>query len=167
MRGVRLLTIISAMAVLPAVAHGQDGFFTSLAGKWAGQGTVRVETGSTPVNVRCSFASSTTARSMDLDGSCTGLVVVSRDVGAVIRSDGKRLSGVYRGSRTGPAALSGTQSGNALNLSIRWASNVNGDRSAALKLEKVGKNGMRLITTDKDPDTGKSVVTSSIDLKRL
>lgn len=166
MRGARFLAIVSAMAVLPAVAHGEDGFFTSLAGKWAGRGTVRVEARSTPVSVSCSFASSTTARSMDLDGSCTGLIVVSRDVGAVIRSEGTRFRGVYRGSRTGPAALSGTQSGNSLNLAIRWASNVNGDRSAALKLEKVGKNGMRLVTTDKDPDTGKSVVTSNIDLKR-
>lgn len=166
MRAIGIVAIVSAMAVLPAIAHSEDGFFSSLAGKWAGKGMVRVETGSTPVSVRCSFDSSTTSRSMDLDGSCTGMVVVSRDVGAVIRSDGKHLSGVYRGSRTGPAALSGTQSGNALNLSIRWASNVNGDRSAALKLVKVGNNGMRLVTTDKDPETGKSVVISNIDLKR-
>ena len=166
MRGVRFAAIVSTIVLLPAFAHGEDGFFGSLAGKWAGSGTVRLQARSTPISVNCRFASATTARSMDLDGSCTGLVVVSRDIGAEIKSDGRRFSGVYRGSRTGPAALSGTQAGNSLNLSIRWARNVNGDRAAALKLEKVGKNGMRLITTDQDPDTGKSVVTSNIDLQR-
>ena len=59
------------------------------------------------------------------------------------------------------------QSGNALNLAIRWAADVNGDRLAQLKLEKVGENGMRLTTIDKDPQTGKSVVISKIELQRL
>jgi hypothetical protein len=160
----RLLAVLAL--AFPGIAYGEDGFFSNLAGKWSGKGMVRVEADSTPVSVRCSFDSATTARSMQLDGSCTGLVVVSRDIGATIRSDGSRFSGVYRGSRTGPAALSGTRSGNALNLAIRWASNVNGDRSAALELVKVGKNGMRLVTTDKDPETGRKVVVSNIDLRR-
>jgi hypothetical protein len=166
MRTFQLVAVLALACASPGIARGEDGFFANLAGKWAGKGMVRVEADSTPVSVNCSFDSATTSRSMELDGSCTGLVVVSRDIGAVIRSDGSRFSGVYRGSRTGPAALSGSQSGNALNLSIRWASNVNGDRSAALKLVKVGKNGMRLVTTDEDPQTGKSVVVSNIDLRR-
>jgi hypothetical protein len=167
MRAFYLLAILSLTAASADLAHAQDGFFTSLAGKWAGKGVVRVETRSIPVNVACSFDSATTARSMDLDGSCTGLAVFSRPIGAEIRSEGGYFRGVYRGSRTGPAALSGTQSGNALNLGIRWAANVNGDRSAQLRLEKIGKNGMRLTTTDRDPDSGKSVVVSKIDLRRL
>ena len=44
---------------------------------------------------------------------------------------------------------------------------VNGDRSAKLRLEKVGDNGMRLTTIDTDPATGKSVVISEINLRRL
>ena len=59
--------------------------------------------------------------------------------------------GTYIGSSTGPAGLSGKRSGNALNLGIRWAKDVNGDRSAKLRLEKVGDNGMRLTTVDTDP----------------
>jgi hypothetical protein len=104
---------------------------------------------------------------MALDGSCTGLVVVSRDIGANIKTDGTSYTGTYIGSSTGPAGLSGKRSGNALNLGIRWASDVNGDRKAQLRLEKVGDNGMRLTTTDKDPATGKSVVISDINLRRL
>ena len=153
---------------LGGAAYAQDeGFLTSLDGKWGGSGAVRVDAGSSPVRVNCKFDSDTTARSMALDGSCTGLVVVSRDIGATIKADGDRYTGTYIGSRTGPAGLNGKQSGNALNLAIRWAADVNGDRLAQLKLEKVGDNGMRLTTIDKDPQTGKSVVISKIELQRL
>lgn len=51
-------------------------------------------------------------------------------------------------------------------LGIRWAKEVNGDRAAQLKLEKIGDNGMRLTTTDKDPATGKNIVISEINLNR-
>jgi hypothetical protein len=35
-----------------------------------------------------------------------------------------------------------------------------------MTVEKIGDNGMRLTTTDTDLKTGKSVVTSRIELKR-
>ena len=35
-----------------------------------------------------------------------------------------------------------------------------------MTIEKIGSNGMRLTTVDTDPKTGKSVVTSQIDLQR-
>jgi hypothetical protein len=166
-RPLATVLFVASTLVFGTPAHAQeDGFLTSLDGSWAGKGSVRVHADSKPLNVNCKFSSDTTASSMSLDGSCTGLVLVSRDVGATIKMNGGRYTGTYRGSRTGPAALSGKQSGNALNLMIRWAADVNGDRSAQLKLEKVGENGMRLITVDEHPETGKSVVTSRIDLKR-
>jgi hypothetical protein len=65
-----------------------------------------------------------------------------------------------------PAGLSGNRSGNALVLGIHWAKKVNGDRAAQLRLEKIGDNGMRLTTIDKDPATGKTIVISRIDLSR-
>ena len=34
-------------------------------------------------------------------------------------------------------------------------------------VEKIGANAMRLTVTDVDPKTGKSVVTSRIDLQRI
>ena len=56
--------------------------------------------------------------------------------------------------------------GNATELAISRTKDVNGDRSARLTIEKIGSDGMRLTTVDTDPKTGKSVVTSQIDLQR-
>jgi hypothetical protein len=117
--------------------------------------------------VKCKFSSTTTESSMSLIGQCTSLAIFSRPLSATVATNGKRYTGTYLGSRTGPATLSGTRSGNALNLQIRWAMNVNGDRSAELRIEKIGDDKMRLTTVDKDPSTGKNVVTSQIDLRRL
>ncbi|RVA81297.1 hypothetical protein EN910_35780, partial [Mesorhizobium sp. M7A.F.Ca.CA.004.01.1.1] len=104
--------------------------------------------------------------SLSLDGNCRGLVVVTRAISADLKASGAKYSGTYVGSRTGPAQLNGSRSGNAINLGIRWAKEVNGDRRAQMKVEKRGENGMRLTVIDTDPKTGKSVVTSRIDLQR-
>ncbi|TIN68565.1 MAG: hypothetical protein E5Y30_23015, partial [Mesorhizobium sp.] len=104
--------------------------------------------------------------SLSLDGNCRGLVVVTRAISADLKASGAKYSGTYVGSRTGPAQLNGSRSGNAINLGIRWAKEVNGDRRAQMKVEKRGEKGMRLTVIDTDPKTGKSVVTSRIDLQR-
>ena len=62
--------------------------------------------------------------------------------------------------------MSGKRSGNKINLGIQWAKEVNGDRTAKMTIEKVGSQGMSLTTVDTDPETGKSVVTSLINLRR-
>ncbi len=36
-----------------------------------------------------------------------------------------------------------------------------------MTIEKVGDNGLRIRTIDQDPDSGKSVVTTQLDLKRI
>jgi hypothetical protein len=81
-------------------------------------------------------------------------------------SDGTAYTGTYVGSRSGPAGLNGSREGNAINLDIHWAKNVNGDRDAELTVEKIGADDMRMTVTDVDPATGRMVVTSQIDLKR-
>jgi hypothetical protein len=53
-----------------------------------------------------------------------------------------------------------------LNLTIRWAKEINGDRNAQLSVAKSGSRGLTLTTTDKDPASGKAVVTSKIVLHR-
>jgi len=68
--------------------------------------------------------------------------------------------------RTLVYALTQVAPGNAIKLAIRWAKEVNGDRSASMTIEKVGSDGMRLTTVDTDPRTGKNVVTSQINLRR-
>lgn len=162
-----LVLLAAAMLCTAAPASAADGpFLKSFAGSWVGKGTVKVDADSKPIKINCKFASDATESSLSLDGKCTGYVVFSRAIGADVKTDGKTYTGTYKGSSTGPAGLSGNRSGNALVLGIRWAKEVNGDRAAQLRLEKVGDNGMRLTTIDKDPATGKTIVISQINLSR-
>jgi hypothetical protein len=161
--------VIAAASVLFAgsAAHASEAaFLSSLDGNWSGKGTVKVRANSSPVNVTCKFDSDTTESSLSLDGNCRGMVIVSRAIGADLKVKGSKYSGSYVGAGTGTAGLSGSRSGNAINLGIRWAKDVNGDRNARMTVEKVGENGMRLTTVDLDPETGKNVVTSQINLRR-
>jgi len=165
-------TMILAAALLAAPialspAHADESaFLQSLEGKWSGSGEVKVRTNKSPINVKCNFDSNTSATSLSLDGKCTGLLVVSRTIGADLKVNGASYAGTYVGAGSGTAGLNGKRSGNSINLGIRWAKEINGDRSATMKVEKVGENGMRLTTIDKDPETGKNVVTSRINLQR-
>ncbi|MER9778265.1 hypothetical protein [Mesorhizobium sp. M0217] len=145
----------------------EANFLSSLQGNFSGKGTVKVTTDAPRVNVSCTFNSDATSSSLSLDGNCRGLVVVTRAISANLKARGAKYTGVYVGSRTGPAQLAGSRSGNAISLCIRWAAEVNGDRKAWLTVEKTSGDGMRLTVTDVDPKTGKNVVTSRIDLKRI
>jgi hypothetical protein len=60
----------------------------------------------------------------------------------------------------------GTRRGDAIYLEVRWAKNVNGDRSAQMILQKIGDDGLKLSTNDVDPKSGKLVTTSEINLRR-
>ena len=158
---------LSASVSFGAVAHaGEAEFLKTLDGNWSGRGTVKVRVNSLPMNVSCKFSSDTTDRSLSLEGSCTGLMGFSRAIGALIETNGSTYSGSYIGAGTGPAGLKGKRLGSAITLGIRWAKLVNGDRDAKMTIEKIGSNGMRLTTVDADLKTGKSVVTSQIDLLR-
>ncbi|MER9532341.1 hypothetical protein NKI89_21390 [Mesorhizobium sp. M0309] len=151
-----------------AAAHADEAnFLSSLQGNFSGKGTVKVTTDAPTVNVSCTFNSDATSSSLSLDGNCRGLVVVTRAISANLKARGAKYTGVYVGSRTGPAQLAGSRSGNPISLGIRWAAEVNGDRKAWLTVEKTSGDGMRLTVTDVDPKTGKNVVTSRIDLKRI
>jgi hypothetical protein len=166
-KSVTRLFLSVCMLSFGTVAHADEAeFLKSLNGSWSGKGTVKVRINSAPMNVSCKFSSDTTDSSLSLDGSCTGFMGFSRAVGAVIETDGSTYSGSYIGAGTGTAGLNGKRAGNALILGIRWAKQVNGDRGAKMTIEKIGSNGMRLTTVDTDPKTGKSVVTSLIDLRR-
>jgi hypothetical protein len=156
----------SALLAASAAQAGEADFLESLAGNWTGKGTVKVRTDASPVSVTCRFSSDSSANSLSLDGNCRGMVVVSRAISADLKANGRKYSGSYVGAGTGTARLSGSRKGNALNLGISWAREVNGDRQARMKVEKVGENGMKLTTLDIDPKSGKNVVTSQIDLRR-
>ena len=167
MRSFAQFALTGGLLVAAGAAHADETrFLQSFKGNFAGRGTVQVTTDAPSVSVSCSFKSNATSTSLSLDGNCRGLVVVSRAISANLKVTGAKYTGTYVGSRTGPAQLNGSRSGNAINLGIRWAKEVNGDRRAQMKVEKRGENGMRLTVIDTDPKTGKSVVTSRIDLQR-
>lgn len=167
MRSFAQFALAGCLLVAAGTAHADETkFLQSFQGSFAGKGTVQVTTQAPTVSVSCTFKSDATSSSLSLDGNCRGLVLVTRSISARLKTSGAKYSGVYVGSRTGPAQLNGSRSGNAINLAIRWAKLVNGDRSALLTVEKRGANGIVLTVTDRDPKTGKNVVTSRIDLKR-
>ncbi|SDA41829.1 hypothetical protein [Mesorhizobium qingshengii] len=163
----RPFALASCLLGAAGAAHADETkFLQSFQGNFAGKGTVQVTTDVPNVGVSCNFKSNATSTSLSLDGSCRGLVVLTRDISANLKVTDAKYSGVYVGSRTGPAQLNGSRSGNAITLGIRWAKEINGDRKARMTVEKRGENGIRLTVTDTDPKTGKSVVTSRIDLQR-
>ena len=166
-RFISALSLGAALLVASTTAQAAEGeFLQSLEGSWSGSGTVKVRTNSSPISVSCNFNSDASGNSFQLDGKCRGLVVVSRAIKASLRVDGERYAGSYVGAGTGTAGLAGSRSGNAINLGIRWAKEVNGDRAAVLRVTKTA-NGMKLTTIDTDQKTGKDVVTSEIILSRL
>ena len=145
---------------------GETEFLQSLDGSWRGSGTVRLRVNSSPMTVSCKFETETTESSLALKGKCTSLLIFSRVIAADLQVEGAEYSGSYVGGGTGPAGLLGNRSGDSINLDIRWAKNVNGDRAAKMTIEKEGETGMRLTTIDTDPATGEAIITSRIDLKR-
>ncbi len=160
-----ILSFASLIAASPARAD-ESGFLSSLEGTWTGKGTVITRIGMPPINVNCTLSSDAKATALRMSGTCRGLVVVKRAIAADLAASGARYSGTYTGPSGRPSALAGNRQGNAINLTVRWNREINGDRVAAMTIEKVGDNGLRLRTTDKDGKTGKTVVTSDIRLVR-
>lgn len=163
----RWLVLAAATTSLVGGAQADEGaFLKSLQGSWTGGGTVRIRAHMSPINVSCNFDSQSQGLALSMEGICRGLILISRTIDAKLRFSGSKYSGSYLGPRGGRAGLSGNRRGNAINLTIRWAKEVNGDHSANLTLQKVGMNGMRLTTVDVDPASGDKVVTSEINLHR-
>ncbi|MDK1385646.1 hypothetical protein QN224_09530 [Sinorhizobium sp. 8-89] len=162
----RLLAACGLFFAVGAAQADETAFLGSLEGQWAGDGMVKVRINRSPINVSCTFNSQASGPALSMKGTCRGLIVVSRAVGADLQFNGSSYSGFYVGPSGRRAGLTGNRRGNAINLTIRWPREVNGDRSANLTLQKVGQNGMRLVTTDVDPRSGYSVVTSDINLRR-
>jgi hypothetical protein len=168
MRGLcSALTLGCTLVIASPLANASEAqFLNTLDGQYEGQGRIRLRTDKAPINVDCTFSSATSETLLTLEGRCRGLLVVSRAIGAQLQINGNSYSGSYVGAGSGPASLSGKRSGNTLNLAIRWAKEINGDRRANLSVAKIGERGLSLKTTDKDPKSGEMVVTSEIILQR-
>ncbi|XUY28099.1 hypothetical protein RMR21_007100 [Agrobacterium sp. rho-8.1] len=164
----KLISIVALAAGLAAspVLADESEFLSSLKGSWKGSGTVTMKIGSKPINVTCTFDSTASGPTLRMNGTCRGLLVVRRAISADLSASGTRYRGNYVGPSGIPSALSGSRSGNSVNLSVAWKRVINGDRVAAMTITKVGSNGLRLRTTDKDGAGGPTVVTADIQLTR-
>lgn len=156
------LAFATMLAAAPAAQAADAAFLRSLDGSWRGGGPVRMTPGSSPVNVTCSIASSASETSLSLDGSCTGMVVFSRRIGAELRFDGTSYSGSYVGSPRGTASLAGNRSGRVIELALNWP----GRPPASMRLESPTEDRMVLTTIETHPDTGENVVTAEFELVR-
>jgi hypothetical protein len=159
------LACFASLLSLPVSAQ-ENSFLPSLKGSWTGAGTVVTRIGSKPINVKCNFDMSGGRSAFSMDGTCRGLLVVQRKISATLQESGNGYRGTYTGPSGQPSTLSGRQSGNRIDLSVRWARVINGDRTANMTIESRGNGRLRLQTVDKDPSTGKTLVTSSINLTR-
>ncbi|MGY5777714.1 hypothetical protein [Rhizobium sp. LEGMi135b] len=122
--------------------------------------------GDSPINVSCKFAISAPGPSISIRGNCRGLLIISRAISAQLTASGNRYSGTYTGPSGATSQLSGGRQGNVINLAVRWARLVNGDRDANMTIRRQGSSQLILRTIDKDLSSGKPVVTSEINLRR-
>ncbi|CVI55372.1 hypothetical protein CFBP4996_05570 [Agrobacterium leguminum] len=161
-----IIAVTAGFFAVQSAAADESTFLSSLQGTWTGKGTVITRIGTPAISVNCTLNSNARQTALRMSGTCRGLLVVKRAIAADLAASGARYSGTYTGPSGRPSALAGNRRGNAINLTVRWHRDVNGDRIAAMTIEKIGDNGLRLRTTDKDGKTGKTVVTSDIRLVR-
>ena len=154
--------LAACLAGAPAALAEDAAFLRSLDGNWSGGGPVRMRPESSPLNVSCTIATDASDTTLSLDGSCTGLAVFTRRIGAEIRFDGSGYSGSYDGSPRGTATLAGNRSGRSLNLALNWPHRP----PATMRLDSPSENRMVLTTVEQDPDTGDEVVTAELELTR-
>ncbi|NTJ65187.1 hypothetical protein G6M50_30875 [Agrobacterium rhizogenes] len=161
-----LLAILAVLhAAVPAAAD-ESGFLKPLDGNWTGTGKILREIGSSPINVACKFNISASSASISMKGNCRGLLIINRAISAQLTARGNRYSGTYTGPSGATSQLSGSRQGDVISLAVRWARLVNGDRDANMTIRRQGDSQLTLRTIDKNLSSGKSVVTSEINLRR-
>jgi hypothetical protein len=163
----RLFAILAGLCVAAPAAADEAGFLQPLSGNWTGTGKVTRKIGSSPINVSCKFNITAPGASISMRGNCRGLLVINRAISADLTARGTRYSGTYVGPSGAPSQLSGSRQGDVINLAVRWARLINGDRNANMTISKRGNSQLSIQTVDRDPASGKTVVTSEISLRRL
>ncbi len=161
-----LLCLLSALSAAVPARADESAFLKSLAGNWTGGGTVVTRIGRPAVNVDCKLRSNAGAASVAMQGNCKALMLFRRPISAELKARGARYSGVYIGPSGRHSTLSGARKGSTISLAVRWSRLVNGDRQAEMTIQKIGDNGLRLRTIDRNPANGETVVTSDIRLDR-
>lgn len=150
------------LALQPPLHASEAEFLESFSGSWTGGGQVRLSPEDEPVNVSCRLDGTSGEASASLDGSCTGMILFSRDVAAELALVDGGYAGTYVGSRRGPGQLQGTRNGSGLELTLEWP----GHPPASMSLANAGDGRMTLTTVEPHPETGEPVVTAALQLER-
>lgn len=166
MRSFALAAFFCAFSASSHAMASDAEFLRSIEGQWTGGGTALTKLGGSNVKVSCRMTSDADRGSFSMDGTCRALAVVSRSFNARVRSSGTTYSGTYVGISGKPSKLSGARKGNTISFDVTWANVVYGDRKATMTIQKVGDGGLRIRTIDRDPGTGKTIVTTQIDMRR-
>jgi hypothetical protein len=160
--------LLAYASICPAAAMASEAdFLKSIEGQWSGGGTVLTKLGGSNVNVSCKMKSSANAANFAMDGSCRAFVVVTRSFTARVKATGTSYSGTYVGVSGKPSTLQGSRNSNTLNLNVTWAAVEYDNKKAVMTIQRVGDDGLRIQTVDRDPQSGKSIVTTDLKLKRV
>jgi hypothetical protein len=165
------IALFAGAIAVPGAASGQaseDAFIDSFRGRWLGSGVVQRDGLSSPRDVNCAITGTATKNHLSAQGSCRVAVIFGRPIGVDLDYDpaSRSYQGVYTGSRIGPARLTGTRSGNAVNLKIAWPRPVNGDTDATMVIRNDGQGTVRIIVADNLSPGGPVQQTSEIVLRR-
>lgn len=156
---------LSCLGVQSASAS-EEQFLKSIEGRWTGGGLVLRELGGQKVKVTCNMQSNASAARFRMDGSCRALVVISRGFNANVSASGNRYTGTYVGVSGKPSRLVGSRNGNTISFDVTWANEIYGDRKARMEIRKVGEDGLQISTIDRDPKSGKTIVTTQLSLRK-
>jgi hypothetical protein len=121
---------------------------------------------SVPWQLSCGVIGEPSANHVTIEGRCH-LAIFSVRIAADISYDPKsgRYSGTYIGADVGPARVTGTRKGDAVNLTITWPKPVNGDTKGRMIIQNSGGGNLKITTFDNLVVGGPQVLTSSADLR--
>ena len=166
MQVLSIFTFAVALALAPGSASARDeqAFLDLFSGSWHGSATLMKN--SVPWQLSCGVIGKPTADHVTIEGSCN-LAIISVRIAADIAYDPKsgRYSGTYIGADVGPARVTGTRRGDAVNLTITWPKPVNGDTKGRMIIQNTGGGNLKITTFDNLVVGGPQVLTSSADLR--
>ncbi|RFC62777.1 hypothetical protein DYI37_12455 [Fulvimarina endophytica] len=165
-----LAIALSAGFALPLSAMAQDGsrdYFERYAGPWTGGGQVRVQQLPAPVDVSCDLDGVVESDTeFSLAGNCSAFLVMSNDIGAQITLDEATgdYTGVYTGSKSGPAKLAGSREGDALDLTVTWNKKIYDDDTAKMRIANTGDGTFQMTVVEKID--GEDVTVSDLTFEK-
>lgn len=163
----RLAFAAAAFTAFAGAAEASEAeYLKRFEGSFSGSGKVRTEADSSPWNVKCTVSGDATATTINLDGTCRAMAIVTRKIGADLKvSPDGTYSGVYTGSKIGPAQIEGRRNGNQVVLTVHWPKPVNGDQKATMIISNSG-NGFSFIVDDEASPGGPKVRMTQVNLTR-